>query len=89
MSETQKPLSDRDYQHTLRASYNNTDKSLSVSGFLTAKVGHKVVLTITTTTITNDTEVYAFTDTGNALYTLTIIYTDGTRSNLLSAERTA
>jgi hypothetical protein len=89
MSETQKPLSNRDYQQTLRASFNDSDKTLSVSGFLTGKVGHKVELSIATTNVANDTEVFSFSDSGTALYTLTIIYTDATRGTLLSAERTA
>ena len=42
MSQTSKPMSDRDFQQTLRASFNDSDKSLTTSSFITAKVGHKI-----------------------------------------------
>lgn len=89
MSHTTKPLSERDANQTLQSAYNEVDATISTSGFLTGKVGHKVSMSITTTTITDDTEVYEFSNDGTALYTITVIYTDGTRETLLSAERTA
>lgn len=89
MSITQKPLSHLDYEQTLQSSYNDVNATLSVDGFLTGKVGRKVELTISTTTVANDTEVYNFSESGTALYELTIVYTDGTRALMVSAERTA
>lgn len=89
MSITQKPLSHLDYEQTLQSSYNDVNATLSVDGFLTGKVGRKIELAISTTTIANDTEVYSFSENGTALYTLTIVYTDGSRAQLSSVERTA
>lgn len=89
MSITQKPLSHLDYEQTLQSSYNDVNATLGVDGFLTGKVGRKIELTISTTTIANDTEIYNFSENGTALYTLTLIYTDGSRAQLSSVERTA
>lgn len=86
---TQKPLSHLDYEQTMQSSYNDVNATLSVDGFLTGKVGRKVELAISTTTIANDTETYSFSENGTALYALRIIYTDGTRALMISAERTA
>jgi len=87
MSITQKPLSHLDYEQTMQSSYNDVNATLSVDGFLTGKIGRKVELAISTTTIANDTETYSFSESGTALYSLRIIYTDGTRAQMISAER--
>lgn len=89
MSETTKPLSQRDASQTLQGSFNDVDKTLSVNGFLVGQIGHKVIMTIATTNVANDTEIFNFSDNGTALYEFTVIYTDGTRDTFLSAERTA
>lgn len=89
MAHTTKHLSDRDAQQTLRSSYNDVDASITTNGFLIGKVGHKIVQDITTTTITGDTAVFTFSDSGVLLYQLTLIYTDATQATLISAERTA
>ena len=86
---TQKPLSDRDANQTLQSSYNQVDGSLQISGFLTGRVGHKVEFATTTTSTTDDTQIITFSDNGNELYELTLIYTDATQQTLISAERTA
>lgn len=85
MSETKKPLSERDFQHTLRASYNDTDKSITTSSFLSAKIGHKVEKTNVSPTV----EDYSFYDSGNLLYILRVTYADTLKSEFLSAERIA
>ena len=84
-----KPLSDRDASQVLQSSYNSVNDTLGVDGFLVAKVGNSISLAITTTTLANDTEIYSFYDNGTLLYVLTIVYTDGTRSLMLTATRTA
>lgn len=84
---TQKPLSHLDYEQTLQSAYNDENATLSVDGFLTGKVGRKVELTISTTTVLSDTETYNFSENGNSLYSIRIIYTDGSRSLMISAER--
>jgi hypothetical protein len=86
---TKKPLSHLDYEQTLQSSYNDENATLSVDGFLTGKVGRKVEVSISTTTVLDDTEVYNFSENGLALYEITIIYTDATRAQMISAERTA
>lgn len=87
MANTGKALSERDANQTLQHAYNSVDASLTVNGFLVGKVGHKVTLTLSTTTLTDDTETYAFLDGATALYSLKLIYTTGSREVLLSAER--
>lgn len=87
MSITQKPLSHLDYEQTLQSAYNDENATLSVDGFLTGKVGRKVELTISTTSVLNDTETYDFSENGNPLYSIQIIYTDGSRALMVSAER--
>ncbi|NDD83954.1 hypothetical protein EBZ38_06715 [bacterium] len=87
MANTTKPLSDRDYEQAVQSAYNQVDATLSVNGFIVGKVGHKITQTITTTTVANDTEVFGFFDGATSLYQIKVIYTDGTRSLMLSAER--
>ena len=87
MSITQKQLSDLDANQTLQSSYNDVNGTISTDGFLVGKVGRKIDLTISTTTVSNDTETYAFSESGTALYSLKLIYTDGTRTVMISAER--
>jgi hypothetical protein len=84
---TTKKLPGSDGDQAIRRSYNEVDATMSVNGFLVGNVGHKIVLTVSTTTITNDTETYAFSDNGTPLYSLQIIYTDGTRAQMISATR--
>jgi len=87
MAITQKAPSDLDSSQTLQGAYNDVDSTISTNGFLVGKVGRKVVVTLSTTTIVDDTETYAFSENGTALYSLKLIYTDGTRTTLMSAER--
>ena len=86
---TLKPASDLDATQTEQRSYNDVNSTFGVDGFLTGIVGRKVALAISTTNVTNDTETYTFSENGVQLYVYTVIYTDGTRSTLLTAERTA
>lgn len=87
MAITKKPASDLDFSQTLQNAFNDVDSTLTTNGFLVGKVGRKVVVTISTTSIANDTETYAFSEDGTALYSLKLIYTDGGRNTLLSGER--
>lgn len=89
MANTKKKATKLDYEQAIQGVYNDENATLSVDGFLTGKVGRKVELTISTTTVLDDTETYNFSEDGVALYELTIIYTDGTRAQMISAERTA
>jgi len=89
MAETKKKLSEYDYQQVIQKTYNSESGTLAVDGFLVGKVGRKVDLVISQTTIADDTETYTFSEDAVNLFALTLIYTDGTRETLLSAERTA
>jgi hypothetical protein len=89
MAQTTKTLSERDYQQTLRLSFNDVDSSLTTNGFLIGKVGRKVEVAIATTTVLDDTAIYTFSENGTVLYQYTIIYTNGGRTQMISAERTA
>jgi hypothetical protein len=89
MSKTTKLLSDRDYQQTLRLSFNDPDASLTTSGFLLGKVGRKVEVDVSG----GSTAIYTFKELQDGVYVMlyeyTIIYTDATRTQMISAERTA
>lgn len=89
MSITTKQPTKLDYEQSIQGAYNDVNATLSVDGFLAGKVGHKVTLAVSTTSVVDDTEVYSFFDGAVLLYQITIIYTDGTRSLMVSAERTA
>jgi len=86
-----KPMSSTDPGETAQYEFNDVDATKTVNGFLVGLVGRQVTLTISTTTIANDTETYVFSEQSGAfpLYTFVIIYTDGTRSTMKTATRTA
>lgn len=87
MANTSKQMSKLDSEQTLKGAFNEVDKSFTTNGFLVGKVGHKVELAISTTSIVNDTETYTFIDSGTQLYQIQVIYTSGSRETMLSAER--
>lgn len=89
MSDSLKRMSDRDASQVHKFSFNEEDKSISTAGFLVGTVGRKITPTILTTTIANDTVNYAYSESGTALYTIQCVYTDGSRTTLISAERIA
>ena len=89
MAESTKGLSEYDSSQVLQKSFNKEGATLAVDGFLVGKVGRKVNIATATTTVTDDTETYTFSEDGSTLFILTLIYSDGTRATLLSAERTA
>ena len=84
---TSKALSDRDANQTLQAAYNDVNATFAVDGFLTGKVGRKVVQAISTTSVSNDTSIYSFSENGTSLYSIRLIYTDSSQATLISAER--
>jgi hypothetical protein len=89
-NQTSKPLSERDFQQTLRGSFNNVDKSFTTNGWLSAQVGNKITFLTFTTTVSGDSQRISFYDQETILlYQLSLVFTDGTQSTLLSAERTA
>lgn len=89
MANTTKEASHLDANLTERYAFNDTTRTLGVSGFISAKVGHKITLTISTTNVANDTETYEYFDDLVSIMQLEIIYTSGTRETMLSVERIA
>lgn len=89
MGRTAKPLSQQDPGETQQYSFNDVDATHTVNGFLVGVVGRRIDLTISTTTVANDTETYVFTENSIALYTFVIVYTDGNRTVMKNAIRTA
>lgn len=88
--DTSKSLSELDADQIVKKVYNSADASISVNGFLVSRVNNRVTLTITTTTVSNDTQVFNFyQDLTTLLYTITLIYTDNSYATLISATRTA
>lgn len=86
---TAKKSSKKDGMQTLQMAFNDSDASITTSGFLTGKVGHKITLEIITTNVADDTEVYSFFDETNLLYEIKLVYTGASKSQLISAERIA
>ena len=89
MNGTTKKASNASAENVLRSAHVEETGTISVNGFVSAKVGHRITLTILTTNVLNDTERYTYFDGTTQLMQLTIIYTDGTRGTLASVERTA
>jgi hypothetical protein len=89
MSRTNKKSSKKDGLQTLQMAFNDSDASLTTSGFLSGKVGHKVTLAIQTTTVADDTELYSFFDDTELLYQIRLVYTSAAKVQLISAERVA
>ena len=89
MVSSRKELSEYDFQQIIRKSFNNESGTLAVDGFLAGKVGRKVEQVVSTTSAANDTETFTFSEDGVTLFQLRIIYVDGTRVTMISAERTA
>lgn len=86
---TVKGKSEYDNLQTLGQAFNDVDSTITTNGFLVGLVGRKVTVTISMTTVTGDTQSFAFSENGIALYTLKLIFTDATCTQLMSAERTA
>jgi hypothetical protein len=81
---TDKQLSNRDAFQTLQGAFNEEDFSITQAGFLVGKVGRRIEVGGA-----GAVETYTFLEDGDTLYVLTLTYTDGTKTTLLSAERTA
>ena len=89
MSDATKPFSLYDQQQIFKKAYNPSG-TLAVDGFLAGEVGRKITRALTTTNVLNDTEIFSYYENQTTLlFQLTVVYTDATRSDLLSVERTA
>tara|TARA_R110000803_G_scaffold187128_3_gene249496 strand:- start:3402 stop:3671 length:270 start_codon:yes stop_codon:yes gene_type:complete len=89
MPETVKRLSEYDANQIFQKTYNPEGGTIAVDGFLVGKAGRKVDVALSLTAFADDTETFTFSEDGTDLFTLVLIYTDGSRAQLLSAERTA
>lgn len=87
MPNSSKRLSDRDANQAIRLSFVDELSTLSMSDWVSAKVGRKLTYTISTTTVANDTITIAYLEGAVSLATVKIIYTDGTRTVKISEER--
>lgn len=87
MSNSVKVESERDANQTLKFSFNDIDKSLTTTGFLTGLVGRKITQAISTTSAANDTATFTYSESGTTLFAVKVIYTDSTWATMISAER--
>ena len=79
-----KPTPNISDENAIRQSFNVEDKSITVSGFLVGKVGHKIQVSYPAA----NTEKYEYFDEATLLYTILVTYTDGTKANVQTIERT-
>lgn len=84
---TTKLMSQKDADQAIRTSFIDDNGTLSVDGFLSGKVGRRVDVAISTTTVANDTATFSFSENGTAILALKLVYTDGTQAQLLYAVR--
>lgn len=86
MSQSTKLMSDRDQSQTLRRAFNESGDTLGVDGFIVGAVGRKIIKV----NVSPSVETISFyQDQTTLMYTLTITYTDSTKADLVSVERTA
>jgi hypothetical protein len=86
---SQKVPSNLSGDNVLRDVHNEKDNSLITSSFVTGKTGRKIESAISTTNVTDDTQTLTYSEDGTTIYTLRVIYTDGTRAEFSSVERIA
>lgn len=85
MANTTKAPSKNDMEQIFKNAANDTDKSIAVSGFINAKIGHKV----TRTAVDSVTDDYSYFDGATLLMTIRVIYTTSAKAEIDSVERTA
>lgn len=86
MAITQKRASEADTQQIFQKIYNDAGM-ICTEGWVTGMVGRKIIPTIVTTNVANDTERYTYEENGVVLIVLDNVYTDGTRATVLHTER--
>lgn len=83
MADTKKIFSEYDDVQILQKAYNPSDATLAVNGFLSGRVGHKVVRTIVSPTVDD----FEYFDGAISLYTIRITYDNSSHDNVNQAER--
>lgn len=89
MANSTKIPSKLDGNQVLQSAFNDGDRTIGTSSFITGKAGRKITQTTATTSIADDTLVFSYIEDGVQLMELTVVYTDATQTVLLSVERTA
>lgn len=90
MNATDKKMTGKDDQQAQRFAFNDVNHTMGVDGFIVGEVGRKFTQTISTTNIANDTATFNFfQNSTELLYSIRIIYTDGSRTDMLEGERIA
>lgn len=84
MAQTDKPLSERDANQTLQASYNDVNDTLAVDGFVVGLVGRAVQRTVISATIDD----YSFYEGATLRYTLRVTYSNSAHDDVNRVERT-
>jgi len=83
-NKTSKQSDNLDFEQVIAEVYNGVDKSITTASFVVGKVGHK----IEKVNVSVNIEDYKYYDGSTLLYTIRITYTDGTKTDLSSVERT-
>ena len=86
MATTTKQLSGLDGTQVLKAIYNEIG-AIATEGWVSGLVGRKIVYTIGTTTVANDTALFTYIENGVTMMVLANVYTDGARTTLSYTER--
>jgi hypothetical protein len=85
MADIQKPMAKIDGQQVLKEVFNQPDHSITVSGFISSKVGNKIERTPVSSSIDD----YSYFDGTNLLYTLRVTYSSSSKDQVNSVERIA
>jgi hypothetical protein len=84
---TNKIMTQKDADQATRSAYIDDNGTISVDGFLAGLVGRRVDVAVSTTTIANDTVTFSFSENGNPILAIKLVYTDGSQTQLLYAVR--
>lgn len=82
---TTKAASKLDFEQIFKNAANDQDKTIATSGFINAKIGHKVTRTAVSSVIDD----FSFYDGVTLIYTIRITWTTSDKNEFNSAERTA
>lgn len=87
---TDKTMTKKDDEQVQRYSYNDVNATFGVDGFIVGAINRRVTATTSTTNVSNDTVTFDFfQNTSELLYSIRVIYTDGSQSTFMEAERIA
>lgn len=90
MSDTTKTMEINDSAQALGSAFNRVDNSLTTGSFLVGKVSRKVARADTDSGDLGGAAAgddFSYSENGNLLYTIRVLYSDIDKSILLSAER--